>query len=118
MDLDERRNLLYARLVQGEAALPPTVPAEEHWLWLMAAHVVGQTELGLHWDSHLRMLRLAWRGRDLPEVAGQLMRLALVPVGHALGRLPAGNVGRATVNAFKPMEPPVEVRRLIAEVGE
>jgi hypothetical protein len=59
------------------------------------------------------MLALAWEASDAGEVAGQLLRLALVPLGHALGRLPAGNVGRATVNAFRPMEPPPEVRVLI-----
>ena len=87
---------------------------EARWNWLMAAHVVGQTRLGLHWDSHVRMLGLAWRTRDVGEVTGQLMRLALVPLGHALGRLPKGNVGRATVNAFRPMRPGQEVRRRIA----
>ena len=40
--------------------------------------------------------------------------LALVPLGHALRRLPAGNVGRATVSAFRPMRPEERVRRLIA----
>lgn len=114
MDTDQRRNALYARLLQGHAALPAATPLEERWTWLMAAHVAGQPRLRLHWDSHVRMLALAWRTRDMPEVAGQLLRLALVPLGHALGRLPAGNVGRATVNAFRPMKPPPEVRRLLA----
>jgi Protein of unknown function (DUF3703) len=49
------------------------------------------------------MLAFATQQRDFPEMAGQLLRLALVPVGHLLGRLPAGNSGRATVNAFSPM---------------
>jgi hypothetical protein len=83
------------------------------WQLLMAAHVVGQAELGLHWDSHRQMLRQAVRKRDAGEAAGQLLRLALVPLGHALGRLPAGNIGRATVSAFRPMEPPPPVAALI-----
>ena len=109
-----QRILVYRRLLAAEAALPADAPVEQRWQWLMAAHVVGQLDFGLHWDSHARMLRLAWRSRDWPELAGQLLRLALTPVGHALGRLPAGNVGRATVDAFRPMQPPQEVRRLIA----
>lgn len=109
-----QRNVVYARLLQGYATLPTGTPREERWTWLMATHVVGQQDLRLHWDSHLRMLRLAARQRDPSEVLGQLMRLALVPLGHALGRLPVGNVGRATVNALRPMEPPPEVRRLMA----
>lgn len=114
MTRQAKRNALYARLLQGYAALPADAAREERWTWLMAAHVVGQPDLRLHWDSHLRMLGLAARERDPSEVLGQLMRLALVPVGHALGRLPAGNVGRATVNAFQPMEPPPQVQRVMA----
>lgn len=79
----------------------------------MAAHVRGQPDLRLHLDSHLRMLRQAAAERDAREIAGQLLRIALVPVGHALSRLPAGNVGRATVHALRPMVPPVEVSELV-----
>lgn len=49
------------------------------------------------------MLGLAWRTRELSELSGQVLRLLLVPLGHLLGRLPVGNTGRATVNAFRPM---------------
>ena len=83
------------------------------WRVLMAAHVLGQDRLPLHWNSHWRMLGQAWRERDAGEVAGQVLRLALTPLGHALGRLPAGNVGRATVNAFKAMQPPPDVAALV-----
>ncbi len=83
------------------------------WQWLEAAHVLGQSVMALHWRSHTTMLRYAIQQRDLSEVQGQLLRLALVPLGHALARLPAGNVGRADVNAFKPMEPDPVLRALI-----
>jgi hypothetical protein len=109
-----RRAIRYRRLLQAYQALPPTTSREEHWTWLMAAHVVGQGALRLHWDSHVRMLALALRSGDGREAAGQLLRLALVPVGHALGRLPQGNIGRATVNAFRPMRPGSAVRARIA----
>jgi hypothetical protein len=100
----------YRRLVDR---LPQAADAEACWRLLMAAHVVGQSDFRLHGDSHLRMLRQAVRERDLREVAGQLLRLALVPLGHALRRLPAGNIGRATVSAFRPMVPPPEVAALV-----
>jgi len=61
------------------------------------------------------MLRLALSNRDWGEVAGQGFRLALVPLGHALGRLPAGNIGRSTVSAFQPMTLSPQTRRLIAQ---
>lgn len=85
---DERTRSLYEELLRGSALLAK----EQRWTVLMAAHVVGQPLLALHWDSHVRMLRLAWQTRDWREVAGQLLRLALVPVGHAAGRLPKRNV--------------------------
>lgn len=76
---------------------------EERWNWLTAAHIVGQNDLRLHLHSHAVMLAFAASTRDWPEVFGQLVRLALVPVGHLAGKLPAGNIGRSTVNAFRPM---------------
>ncbi len=108
-----RDDTVYASLIDGYLALPRTAAPAERWRWLMAAHVAGQLRLRTHWDSHCRMLALAWETRDGAEVAGQLLRLALVPVGHALGRLPAGNVGRATVPALRPMTPPEEVQALL-----
>ena len=100
----------YDRLI---ARLAQTDDATQRWRLLMAAHVAGQHRLRLHWDSHVRMLGQARRERDLREMAGQLLRLALVPLGHALQRLPAGNVGRATVSAFAPMQPPADVAALL-----
>jgi hypothetical protein len=80
-------------------------PPAARWPWLEAAHVLGQTTLGLHWRSHTAMLRYALQLRDGREVRGQLLRLALVPLGHLLQRLPLGNIGRAHVPALRPMVP-------------
>ncbi len=87
--------------------------APQRWLWLEAAHVVGQTTLPLHWRSHRRMLAYARELGDRREIAGQWLRLALVPVGHLLQRLPLGNTGRVTVHALRPMQPPPAVQRLV-----
>lgn len=102
----------YARLMEGFDASHGR-PTEERWQWLAAAHVVGQSSFQLHWRNHLAMLDFARDIGDWREVAGQAVRLALVPLGHLLGRLPAGNIGRATVSAFQPMQVPVGVQRLI-----
>lgn len=110
MDTIDTRVAVYQRLL---SRLEATADRRLRWNLLMAAHVVGQQRLGLHWDSHVRMLSQAWAEGDAGEIAGQLMRLALVPVGHAARRLPAGNVGRATVSAFRPMEPPPAVAELV-----
>lgn len=104
-----QRRLVFGRLMQGFKTASAAEP-DARWAWLEAAHVVGQPNFGLHWQSHTAMLRFALRQRDLREAAGQLLRLALVPLGHFLQRLPAGNNGRATVSAFAPM--PVHERSL------
>ncbi|MFI5445957.1 DUF3703 domain-containing protein [Polaromonas sp. UC242_47] len=90
---------------------------ERRWAWLMAAHVVGQHDLRLHWRNHSAMLQFSLQTRDYAEATGQLFRLALVPLGHLAGKLPAGNIGRATVNAFKPMPVSVYLKRLIADAN-
>ncbi|MDO8264456.1 MAG: DUF3703 domain-containing protein [Gallionella sp.] len=93
---------IYDFLMRGFNAAAPG-QREDRWDWLIAAHVAVQQQYALHWRVHWEMLRFALALRDYREAAGQLMRLALVPLGHAFGRLPAGNTGRANVNAFRPM---------------
>lgn len=103
----EQRRQVFMQLVRSFHA---TASAESagRWAYLEAAHVLGQQDLALHWTSHAAMLRFALQTGDLGEAAGQLLRLALVPLGHLLQRLPAGNPGRAHVSAFAPM--PVDAR--------
>jgi hypothetical protein len=116
MDLltaDERR-IVYARLVRGHAETAYSgQPLEMQWTWLMAAHVVGQHDPGMHFDSHRRMLALARSTRDWREAMGQVVRLALLPLGHLLRRIPMGNIGRSTVPITQEMQPPDTVQVLI-----
>ena len=108
------RPLVYERLVAGYGtSVRSAGPLEERWNWLMAAHVVGQHRMDLHADCHRRMLALARASHDWREVAGQVQRLALLPVGHLTGRIPRGNVGRSTVGVMQVMEPPEAVQRLV-----
>jgi hypothetical protein len=108
---------IYARLMDGFRG-SEGASVEDRWQWLMAAHIVGQMDFKLHVNSHSVMLRYALQTRDWAEAAGQLFRLALVPLGHAVGRLPAGNIGRATVNAFRPMPLNPDIARLIGRARE
>ena len=95
----EERREVFRQLMQGFKTVPSAEP-EARWARLEAAHVVGQHDFSLHWASHTAMLRFALQTGDLREAAGQVFRLVLVPLGHLLQRLPAGNPGRATVSAF------------------
>ena len=65
------------------------------WRALELGHIVSQPYLSLHLRSHVAMLGLAWRTRNVQEALAQLIRIALAPVGHALGRTPPQNVGTA-----------------------
>jgi hypothetical protein len=80
---------------------------------LERAHVLGQSDFGPHLRVHLRMLRFGFTLRDWREVRGQVLRIALVPVGHLLGRLPRGNTGAANVSAFAPMAIAPDIERLL-----
>lgn len=93
----------------------PADQLPQRWRLLEAAHVVGQTRLGPHLQVHGLMLALAWETRTAKEMLGQLFRIALVPLGHLLGRLPLGNSGRAHISAFQPMQPSTEILQTIAE---
>jgi hypothetical protein len=95
-----------------ERSLPSSTP-EQLWDLLCAAHIAGQFVLALHFRTHLAMFSLALQERQTGEAAGQLLRLALVPLGHVLQKLPEGNSGRANVGAFVPMEVAPKWRGLI-----
>lgn len=106
------RSAAFEHLLAAFADDTSALPAQR-WLWLEASHVLGQTSLPLHWRSHIAMLRYALQLRNLREACGQVLRLALVPLGHALARLPLGNSGRAHVSALTPMTPSPDVTQRI-----
>lgn len=81
---------------------------------LQRAHILGQCDIGRHLLVHRLMLRAGWKRRDRREVAGQALRLLLVPLGHLARRLPEGNPGTADVSAFAPRALPEEIARLLA----
>lgn len=105
-------HLTYVRLIQGAKDAGSVSQA---WLYLEAAHLVGQLHIKPHFETHVQMLRLSVRTRDWPEAGGQLLRLALVPLGNLSGRLPLGNPGRATASAFESLPVRPELAKLIAQ---
>lgn len=81
----------------------------EAWRALERAHIVSQAALIPHARVHILMLGYGLEQRDPREAMGQIFRLILLPVGHALRRLPVGNTGRANVSAFAPMPLPEDL---------
>ena len=92
-----------------------SAPLARRWLILEAAHITGQTRLLPHLQVHWLMLVLARQTGNRREIAGQLFRLGLVPLGHLSGRLPIGNGGRSNVSAFEPMLPSAQVLQVIQQ---
>jgi hypothetical protein len=84
--------------------------AKAAWRHLERAHILGQPFFGLHLHSHVSMLGYAITLRDGREIAGQLTRLALAPLGNLTGKLPIGNTGRSNVSAFQPMDIPADLK--------
>ena len=80
---------------------------------LERAHVLGQWHVGPHVRTHLGMLRIGWRRRDLQDVLGQLLRIPGGAIGSAIGRVPRGNTGGSRVSAFRKMPIPPDLRDLL-----
>jgi len=85
------------------------------WWALERAHIVSQSDLLVHLRIHVIMLGYALRTADLREAGGQMLRLALAPLGALSGRTPLGNTGRARVDPFAPMPVPGDLRRALEE---
>lgn len=85
------------------------------WRVLELAHVIGQPAIDTHVISHLAMFGLAWRTNNWREASGQFLRLALLPVGHLLGRLPPSNPGTTRVGALVADRWPAELDPLTLE---
>ena len=112
-DADRRRIVAWLlKRIDATDGAPQT-----RWRHLQAAHIAGQPLFTVHAMVHLHMLRQAWRDRDPREVAGQLLRLALVPLGHATGRLPIGNSGRSDVSAFSAMAVRPDLAMLLSQAA-
>lgn len=88
------------------------------WASLERAHIVSQPFLVPHFANHWAMLQFAVTERDGGEVIGQLVRLALAPLGALTGRIPVGNTGRSNVSAFQPMPVPDDLRGVIEAPSE
>jgi len=92
--------------------------SEAAWGLLEDAHVLSQPWIRPHIRVHIAMLSLGWSQRDRAEVVGQLGRLIVAGPGSAMGRYPAGNIGRATVSAFEPMPIRDDLSQLLDHAGE
>lgn len=113
------RTLHMRRLIRREMAVfekcRKAGEATAAWAALERAHILSQPFLGPHLSNHRTMLCFAIEQRDWREAAGQVIRLALAPLGALTGHIPIGNTGRSNVSAFQSMPIPDELRRAIED---
>ena len=99
----------FGREVQAARQSEAAGQIQQAWRCLELAHIVGQHRMRLHWQSHSAMLGLARRTGNRREVAAQLLRMALTPIGHLTGRLPQFNPGSSRVGPFARTDWPTEL---------
>jgi hypothetical protein len=78
------------------------------------AHILGQRRTRLHVRAHVAMLRIAWRRRDIRELAGQATRIVAASLFSRIW-VPEGNTGGANVSAFEPMPIPEDLQRILRQ---
>ena len=88
------------------------------WQALERAHILSQPYFGSHFTNHWSMLCFAFEQRDRREIAGQIVRLAIAPLGALTGRIPVGNTGRSNVSAFLQMPIADDLRRAMEVISE
>jgi len=81
---------------------------------LARAHVLSQRHTWSHVHVHWLMLKLGKSSNDLHEVRGQVSRIIAAAIFSRIW-VPAGNTGRANVNAMKPMPIPDDLRLLLEQ---
>lgn len=87
--------------------------ATGEWAHLERAHILSQPMAVAHVRTHVAMLRVAVRRRDLREVVGQLLRVAVAGPGSVTGRYPVGNTGGANVSATLVMPIPDDLQQIL-----
>jgi Protein of unknown function (DUF3703) len=114
-DKRNRANRLIDREMRAYRAARCVQDWDTAWSALERAHILSQPYLGPHLANHWAMLCFAVAQRDAKEVVGQIVRLVLASFGALSGRIPTGNIGRATVSAFKPMPIPEDLRQAMTK---
>lgn len=87
--------------------------AQQEFVHLERAHVIGQESTYWHVKVHVLMLGWALRNRSAGEAFGQGFRILGAATKTAFGLVPQGNTGGANVSPFKKMPIEPELNALI-----
>ena len=106
-----------ARLTLPRFRVPSPQVDPQRWRAAERAHILSQPWPSAHTGTHAVMLRLALRDRDVREILGQLVRLAVTAPGSATGKYPDGNTGRTRAGLTTPMPVPDDLAALLSGAG-
>ena len=81
---------------------------------LERAHILSQRLTGMNVYTHLAMLGLGCRRRDVREVLGQLSRVVAATCFSGIW-VPLGNTGGAKVSAFATMAVPQDLEAILLD---
>ncbi|MGB0893786.1 MAG: DUF3703 domain-containing protein [Parashewanella sp.] len=79
---------------------------------LERAHILGQSYIIPHTQSHWWMLKIGLKKRSFKEVFGQFIRI-LASIIFSRIWVPLGNTGGTNVNPLKPMPLPEDLKKLL-----
>lgn len=83
---------------------------DDSFYHLERAHILGQSYIIPHTQSHWWMLKLGWKRSDFKEIFGQMTRIIASIVFSRIW-VPIGNTGGANVNPLKPMPVPEDLKK-------
>ncbi|ESP92351.1 MULTISPECIES: DUF3703 domain-containing protein [Pseudoalteromonas] len=81
---------------------------------LERAHILGQSYVVRHTQSHWWMLKVGFKTGDKREVFGQIMRI-LASIIFSRIWVPKGNTGGTNVSPFRSMPIPHDLRSLLRD---
>lgn len=86
------------------------------WTALQRAHILGQVYPLPHAIAHWEMLKLAWKQRDLKEIAGQLIPTVLaIPLTLLFGRKRSLRDGKVNINDSERMSIPDDLLQILEQ---
>jgi hypothetical protein len=87
---------------------------EMAWTALQRAHILGQAYPWFHVSAHWEMLKLAWRQRDVKEIAGQFVpTVCAAPLTLLFGRKRSLRAGKANVDDSQRMPIPEDLLQIL-----
>ena len=78
------------------------------------AHILGQSYIIPHTQSHFWMLKIGFKQRNFREVIGQVTRIIASIIFSKLW-VPLGNTGGSNVNPLTPMPVPEDLKPFLSK---